>query len=200
MCVCCVWFWYRDWERNNVVYNWIWVSWYYDNCCMVSWIPNNGGTTRQVRDNHMFMPYGFFFLDWVKLLHATTTTTKKCANKFLLVTIIQINFLNEFQHMIILTTPHMAIKNNCLTMKNLWVPNQTLGINKLTPLQKTIIMPQFFFVFFFLNNNNLFIFYPFLKKNLWQNILCGDCQVAKIHHKKTELKGKWEKKECKRDK
>jgi hypothetical protein len=51
---------------------------------MVSWIPNNGGTTRQVRDKFMFTPpYGFFFWDWVKLLHATTTTKKKCKKVFI---------------------------------------------------------------------------------------------------------------------
>ncbi len=60
----------------------------------------------------------------------------------------------------------MAIKNNCLDMKNLWVPNQTLGINKLNPLQKTIIMPQLFFSFFILIYAILkfWFFFTLLKK------------------------------------
>jgi len=53
---------------------------------MVSWIPNNGGPTRQVTDNNMFMPHGFFFFGLGKIV-TCDFNKKKCAKKFLLVTI-----------------------------------------------------------------------------------------------------------------
>jgi hypothetical protein len=49
---------------------------------------------------------------------------------------------------------------------------------------------------------------PFFKKNLWKNILCGDCPSWENSSQKTpqdkgekklNSKGNWEKKECKRD-
>jgi len=50
---------------------------------MVSWIPNNGGTTREVRDNNMFMLYGFFFFALGKIVTCDHNKKQMCKEVFI---------------------------------------------------------------------------------------------------------------------
>jgi hypothetical protein len=60
---------------------------FHDNMTIVAWChgyQTMAAQPRQVRDKNMFMPYGFFFLDWVKLFTCNyNQKKKKCKEVFI---------------------------------------------------------------------------------------------------------------------